>query len=394
MKKKILFVINSLGLGGAEKSLTSLLNTMDYNRYEVDLLMFNPGGMFLKLLPDHVHILPQLGFLKSNQSLKNQLLHPKYLCARVAATIGLRLNKGENKLHDAQCYWKYAGFAFDLLPGYYDAAIAWGQGNPTHYVAEKVRAQKKIAFINADYEAVGHKKEYDIPFYEMFDYIAAVSDHLAEIMRNVFPQINDKIVTVYDINNAEMINRMAEEYNPFEEETALLKIVTVGRLVPPKGYDLLAKAARLLKDENLDFRWYIVGEGESRKDIEKDMLQYAIQDYVVLVGAKENPYVYMKNADIYVQTSRSEGYCLTLGEARMMSTPVISTNFDVVYNQLRDGENGLIVEMKPESIAGAILRLWNDDKLRQHIIETLKKEKKGNVEEIEKFYTLLENGGS
>lgn len=389
MKKKILFVINSLGLGGAEKSLTSMLNAMDYSRYEVDLLMFHPGGMFMKLLPESVRVLPQLGFLKSNQFLKRQLMHPVYLTARISATIGLRLNKGESALHPAQCYWKYAGWAFDKLQGEYDAAIAWGQGNPTHYVAEKVQAKKKIAFVNADYEAVGHKKEYDNPFYEMFDYIAAVSDYLAEIMRNVFPPMYDKILTVYDINNAEMINKMADEYNPFEEETAILKIVTVGRLVPPKGYDILTKAARILKDEKLDFRWYIVGEGDGRQDIEKDILQYAIQDYVMLVGAKENPYVYMKNADIYVQTSRFEGYCLTLGEARMLNTPVISTNFDVVYNQIRDGENGLIVQMQPNAIAEAIIHLWEDAALRQYIVGNLKKEKKGNTEEINKLYALF-----
>lgn len=390
MKKRILFVINSLGLGGAEKSLTSLLNTIDYSRYEVDLQMFNPGGMFMKLLPEHVHVLPQLDFLKSNQSIKNQLLHPKYLCARVVAAIGLRLNKGKNKLHDAQCYWKYAGFAFDKLGGNYDAAIAWGQGNPTHYVAEKVQASKKIAFVNADYEAMGHKKKFDSPYYEKYDYIAAVSNRLTEIMKEVFPNMCEKIVSVYDINSAELIAKMAQEYNPFAKENVALKIVTVGRLVSSKGYDLLTRAAKILNEESVDFRWYIVGEGGFRQEIEKELAEFKILDRVTLVGAKDNPYVYMKNADIYVQTSRFEGYCLTLGEARLLNTPVISTNFDVVYNQIRDGENGLIVEMKPEAIAEAIMRLWNDDKLRQYIIGTLKKEKKGNVEEIEKLYALME----
>lgn len=97
----------------------------------------------------------------------------------------------------------------------------------------------------------------------------------------------------------------------------------------------------------------------------------------------------MNNADIYVQTSRFEGYCLTLGEARILNTPVISTNFDVVYNQLVDGENGLIVDMKPKAIAEAIERISRDSVLREHIVDNLKKEKKGNIEEIEKLYNLL-----
>lgn len=389
MKKRILFVINSLGLGGAEKSLTSLLNTVDYDRYAVDLLMFNPGGMFRKLLPENVNVLPQLDFLRSNQSLKMQMKHPAYLTARIAATIGLRLNKGEKALHPAQCYWKYAGWAFDTLPGEYDAAIAWGQGNPTHYVAEKVKAGRKIAFINADYEAVGHSKDFDRKYYGKYDHIAAVSDKLAQIMGTVYPEYAEKIVTIYDIKNADMICRMSQETNPFAGERVHLVIVTAGRMVPPKGYDLAVEAAKILAERGVDFKWYFVGDGVSRPQVEKMIQKYNLNGRIELTGAKENPYVYMKHADIYVQTSRYEGYCLTLAEARMLNTPVISTNFDVVYNQLTDGENGLIVPMQPEAIAGAVIRLWSDEALRQHIVSNLKREKKGNPEEIEKLYALI-----
>lgn len=390
MKKRILFVINSLGLGGAEKSLSSLLNMMDYDRYEVDLLMFNPGGMFLKLLPENVRVLPQLGFLKSNQSVKRQLLHPAYFVARVAASIGLRLNRGKRRLHPAQCYWKYAGWAFDSLPEEYDAAIAWGQGNPTHYVARKVHAKVKIAFINADYEAVGHNKYFDEPYYAEYNHIAVVSDKLKQIMQLTFPEYANRIVTIYDINNAEMIFRMAMETNPFERENVHPLIVTAGRLVPPKGYDLAVEAAHNMKKRGIFFRWYFVGEGPCRKELEQAIKQYDLSENVFLVGAKDNPYVYMKNADIYVQTSRFEGYCLTLAEARMLNKPVVSTNFDVVYNQLIDGENGLIVKMDPVEIANAVIRLWNNTELRDHIVENLKREPKGNPEEIEKLYRLIE----
>lgn len=390
MKKKILFVINSLGLGGAEKSLTSLLNAMDYSRYEVDLLMFHPGGMFMKLLSESVRVLPQLGFLKSNQSLKQQLMHPVYLTARILATIGLRLNRGESALHPAQCYWKYAGWAFDKLPGEYDAAIAWGQGNPTHYVAKKVTAKIKIAFINVNYEGAGHNKAFDRDFYSQFNYIVNVSDDLTKLSREVFPEFSNRMVTVYDINNAEMINRMASSFNPFEKETVHPTIVTVGRLMQQKGYDLAVEAAKVLVKRGFEFRWFFVGDGVSRPKIEALIDQYDLKDRVILVGAKDNPYVYMKNADIYVQTSRFEGYCLTLGEARLLNTPVISTNFDVVYNQIRDGENGLIVEMQPKAIAEAIIHLWEDAQLRQHIVGNLKKEKKENPEEIQKLYKMIE----
>lgn len=388
MKKKILFVINSLGLGGAEKSLTSLLSTFDYSQYEVDLLMFRPNGMFLSLLPKEVNILPQPKFLKMN-SFKEQLKNPKYLITHIQTSIGLRKNAKHRTLHDAQCYWKYARKAFDNLKEKYDVAIAWGQGNPTHYVAEKVNANKKIAFINTNYEAAGHNKEYDYPYYLKYQYIVAVSDELTKLIIEVFPEMKEKIRTLYDINNAQLIHKMADFSNPFKDIDNKLILTTAGRLVKSKGYDMAVEAAKLLRDKGIDFQWFFIGEGSERKNLEDMISEYALTKNVILVGATDNPYIYMKNADIYVQTSRFEGYCLTLGEARILNTPVISTKFDVVYNQLVDGENGLIVDMKPKAIAEAIERLSKDSVLQEHIVDNLKKEKKGNIEEIEKLYNLL-----
>ena len=123
--------------------------------------------------------------------------------------------------------------------------------------------------------------------------------------------------------------------------------------------------------------------------IEADIAAYGIADCFTLLGAKPNPYPYMKSADIYVQTSRFEGYCLTLAEARMLNVPCVTTEFDVVYAQMINGENGLVVPMTPESVAEAITRLSTNPALYQHIQSYLKHEKKGNVEEIKKFYELV-----
>ena len=361
----------------------------DYNKYDIDLLMFRPEGDFLSFLPKEVKILPQLHFLQ-NSSWAKQITHPAYLITHVKATLALRINKKYGNLHDAQCYWKYAGSMFNCLTKSYDVAIAWGQGNPTHYVTEKVKALKKIAFINADYIKAGHNKNFDEAFYRKYNYIIGVSDQLAQMIRDVFPDMKNKIKTIYDINNAELIQKLSKESNPFRRENDNLILVTVGRLVEAKGYDLAIEAARVLNKNNIKFKWFFVGDGPERQTLEHKVEEYGLKEKVILVGAKRNPYVYMKNADIYVQTSRFEGYCLTLGEARILNTPVISTNFDVVYNQLRDEENGLIVEMDPVVIADAIIRLWNDMGLREHIVSNLKKEKKGNPEEIEKLYQLIE----
>ncbi|WP_249308760.1 glycosyltransferase [Lederbergia citrea] len=107
------------------------------------------------------------------------------------------------------------------------------------------------------------------------------------------------------------------------------------------------------------------------------------------MGIKANPYPFIKNSDIYVQTSRFEGFGLAIAEARMLNIPVVATRFDAVYNQMVEGKNGLVVDMEAGAVCEGILQLINDVELRDEIIEYLHAEKKGNVEEINKFYQLI-----
>lgn len=391
MKKSILFVINSMDCGGAEKSLLSLLSLLDYARYDVTLQMFRRGGMFEELLPQEVHIREDLDYtVFCGKNPLTQLLSfdLRRINARVRTSLFLRSNaKRGRPLHDAQAYWKYSAAAYDPLPERYDVAIAWGQGTPTHFVAEKVRAQKKFAWVNVNYEAAGHQTEFDEPYYKEYDSIVCVSEELRSIFDKVFPRYSKKAVTILDINNPKTITSMAQQPISLPSEDGLT-LVTVGRLVPQKGYDIAAKAAWLLKKRNVKFHWYVVGGGDSAP-IEKDIARYGISDCFTLLGAKANPYPYMKAADIYVQTSKFEGYCLTLAEARMLNIPCVTTNFDVVYAQMINGENGLVVEMNAEAVADGIIQLASDPELYQHIKRFQEQEKKGNVEEIEKFYELV-----
>lgn len=392
MKKRVLFVINSLGCGGAEKSLVSLLSVMDYSKYQVDLQMFRAEGMFMGLLDPNVSVLPTLPYMKYCNRDSDAKFSLRYLLTRVRTTVGLRMPLSVNgqPLHDAQRYWKLAGGAFDPMPQKYDVAIAWGQGNPTHFVATKVNADRKIAFVNVDYILAGHNKYYDRPFYEKYDDIVSVSHALNQSMETVYPDLKERMAVVYDIRNQRLIEKMSTEYVPYEKNIYEKTFVTVGRMVKQKGYDLAVGAAKYLKDRGLNFKWYFVGGGPEMGKIQSLIAQNELQGIVIPVGAKENPYPYVKHADVYIQTSKFEGFCLTLAEARALQIPPVSTNFDAVYNQLRDEENGLIVEMNSESIAQAAERLMTDDRLREKIVSNLKLERIGNEEEIQKLYDLME----
>lgn len=390
MKKKILFVVDSLNCGGAEKSLVSLLNTFDYEKYDVFLQLMSVEGIFLANVPQEVKILPELDYVvfsKSNWSYK--LKHLNYLLKKVKIFFGMRFERKKGRLHGSQAYWKSAKSAFKTVKENFDVAVAWGQGTPTHYVAEKVKAKKLFAVINADYESLGLNRDFDANFYKKYSKIFAVSNKLNVMTKSIFPEFADKIHTLYDINNAELIEQLASVENPFTDIMST-KIVTVGRLVSAKGYDLLIKAAKILKDKSIDYKWFIIGEGPERKLIENEIEKFELKNNVFLLGQKQNPYVYMANADVYVQTSKNEGFCLTLAEARILNTPVISTNFDAVYNQIEHMQNGIITEKNGESIASAIVELLNNDNLREKIIKKLSTQKKGNIEEIDKLYRFIE----
>ena len=391
-KKKILFIVNSLGLGGAEKSLVSLLPLFDYSKYDVDLLLFREGGMFRELVDKHVNVLPLPNYIVfSNQPLVKELLsfNLRYINTRFKLAKALRDNaKLSDKKHDAEVYWQCCKDAFENLYGEYDLAIGWGQGVPVKYVANKVTANKKAVWINADYEAVGHKREDDLENFSKVDYIVSVSDKQTENMKSVFPEYSNKCVTVYDVNNADLIQQMADKEDVLSDFDGI-KIVTVGRYNQVKGYDLAIDACKILVDKGYNIRWYAVGEGPFRNDMEKQIDNLKLKDNFILLGAKANPYPYVKAADVYVQTSRFEGFCLSLAEARILNKPCVTTEFECVYNQMIQEKNGLVVDMNAQAVADGVERMINDDEFRNSVIEYLKTEKKGNTEEIEKVYNLI-----
>lgn len=384
MKKQILFVIDSLGSGGAEKSLISLLPLVDYTRYDVDLVIFDRGGVYEKYVPREVNIIDYQLYQKN---LWGQM--KKVLCHALLSP-QLRLNK---KRHGAEIHWRTMYRFYHDFPGEYDAAIAYQQGVPTFFVATKVNAKKKLAWINADIFAAGYDLEYCRQFYEQMDSIIAVSKKLENLLCAKTPWMMDRLNCVYDIINPDVIVSLAKKtVQDMTISRGEMAIVTVGRLTRPKNYLLAVNAARILKDKGLKFKWYFVGEGEMRRAIEMQIHENGLQNEVILLGFKENPYPYMAKADVYVQTSTFEGFGLTIAEAKILHRPVVSTDFDIVHDQITDGQNGLIAEMTPESVAEKILKLLHDDSLRSKIIKNLEKEENTTSStEIQKFNQLIES---
>lgn len=395
MKKNLLFVIDSLVCAGAEKSLVTLLSLLDYSKYTVDLMLFYHGASLEELVPEAVNILSPLEYTKfANLNLKNSfLLSIKNLdfsmfSSRIKYSFGIRKGKCSNA-QKARIFWESVSSVIESNSKIYDVAISYAQGIPTFYVAEKVTAKKKFAWVNVSYRLGDRDKAFQKKFYDIYNKIVAVSHSTKDILLETFPYYSEKVDVIYDINNYDFISHMADLGSGYNDNFDGLRILTIGRLAHQKGYDIALEACKQLKEKGIKFRWYVLGKGPLKKEIEQYIQQHDLGDYFVLLGVEANPYPFTKNSDIYVQTSKSEGFGLAVAEARMLNVPVVATRFDAVYNQMVDGKNGLVVDMNAEAVCEGILKLINDKVLRERIIEYLKTEKKGNVEEVEKFYQLI-----
>lgn len=388
-------MIESLTLGGAEKSLVTLLNLLDYDKYDVDLLLFAQGGAFQELLPSKANLLPIPDYFEYNCIPWNNFIkkakHPRKMVAQLRYSILLRM-KNFNHIEKSVMLWKSSHKCFDILPQRYDFAIAYAQGLPTFLVAEKVNAKRKAAWINAIYRPQGAYLDYIKPFYNKFDFVNAVSDTVAQQIQETFALPPYKITHIMDILDADFAAKMAEMPSGASADMsgAGIKILTVGRLSAMKGYDLAIDAAKLLVEQGINFTWYVIGEGALREELERQISGNGLQNRFILLGSRNNPYPYFKACDLYVQPSKYEGFGITLAEAKMFHKPIVTTAFEAVGAQFTNRTNGLIVDISAQGIADGVIQMLTDTELRKNCVRNLERERIGNTEEIEKFYKLIE----
>lgn len=393
--KKILFVINSLTIGGSEKSLVSLLGNIDYSMYEVDLLMFKKGEDFDKYIPKEVNVLDEpeyYKFLKNKSKEVNIINKAKFTYYRIKTSVKLRINSKKKRwLQAEQVLYFSQKNILNAPQKNYDIAIAYSQGMPTYFVADKVKADKKFAWINCDYKMTGYDKRIDNYFYNKIDKIIAVSQYGKESIVSVNKEYDRKTEVILDIVDPKLIETMADEETVFEDKS-YINICTVARLITHyKGYDMAVRAAKLLKDEGYKFRWYAVGEGMDRPKIEKMIEELGLKEEFILLGKKSNPYPYMKNCDIYVQPSRNEGFGLTVAEAKILNKAIVCTNFDNAKTLINNEQEGLIVEKNELHIYLGIKRYLDSIKYKESVVDFLEKSEKYNsLQQIKKFYSIVE----
>lgn len=369
MKKprKIAFFIDALGWGGAEKSLIAQLCRLDLSDASVDLYMLDNAVV----LDDIRNALPEQVRLRNLQLTGNRiLLRSCQMCYSLMIRLLPRI--GVNK-HLAELFWRAMKPAYSRIEETYDIAISYQQGFMTYFVAEKVSAHRKIAWVNSQLSGHGHDRKFSRRYYDKYDHVVAVCEELKKMLGDSGYVDPAKLTSIYDIIDERYIKEKATEQCQVNRSRGTV-LVTVARLAPEKNLGLAIEAAAIMRDRGSDFIWYIIGEGDDIGLLQTKISGMDLSDRVILTGSKTNPYCYMKAADIYVQTSRNEGYCLTIAEARILCRPVVSTNFPMVHDQIRDGWNGLIADMTPTDVAAKIMTLIENNSLRMSIEENLSHE--------------------
>lgn len=357
-------MINSLAIGGSEKSLICLLNSLDYSQFQIDLFMLKRDEDLEKYIPKEVNILdiPEYyQFISGNSSNINIMNKIRYLICRIITSVCLFFNKRKKMpMQSQQILYKNQKKVLKSLNSKYDVAIAYAQGFPTYFVADKVKANKKICWINCDYANSQYNNQFDEFYYTHFSSTVVVSQSIKESIESLNKSCFKGVTLLYDNIDSNLINQLANQSCELHKVNEL-KILTVGRLIiGHKGYDLAIETAKLLKDKGYKFKWYVIGEGEDRVKIEKLIKDHDIEENFILLGKKINPYSYMKACDIYVQTSRKEGLGLTVLEAKILKKNIVCTEFNTVSELIQSNFNGLVVPMNPNLICEGIIRFIED----------------------------------
>lgn len=395
---KVLIVIHALNAGGAEKSLISLLEALKIYKLDIDLLVAWKTGMYMDKIPENVRVLETPENLRVYATPMSDKQFPRkihFYVKKILCQIEEKVLIHKSDLHKKELLWKLFSKNIEELPGNYDLAISYMHGFPNYYVIDKVCAKRKILWMHNDYEKQNLCNDFERNYFQKAKNIVTISEACACSLRSAFPDLQNKFIVLENISSSSVIRKLSmesfpEEYLGFENGW---KLLSIGRLHPQKGFDIAIKAAKKLKEEGVRFKWYIIGSGSLKKELRRKCKEYGVEENMLFLGQRTNPYVYIKNCDIFVQPSRYEGKSIVLDEAKILCKPIVVTNYPTVVSSIEKDKNGIIVDIDKDAIAKGIISLIEDNALREHLIENLEKEDNGNDLELKKYYHTFIGSG-
>ena len=392
MKKKMLIIGITMAAAGSEKSFLSFAKTaIDYDKYDVDLLLAKKTGDFLSLVPKQIRVL-EIGdggelFLLDKHNAARILVKEYLLKNPFRAFSFLPYYMAVKKAKDTRAHtfaahrmWLHAMQSMKALETEYDVALAFWGDRTMFYMIDKVKAKTKIAWLHFDYNHPPREDAVYLPYFERCDKIVTVSTEIGDSLKRALPSVADRVITVENVIVREEILEKARENVDFGDDFSGKRIATVGRICSQKGYDLALPAIAQLKKEGYSLKWYILGKGEGEyfDAFRAKIAEKQLEDTVVFLGVRQNPYAFMARADIYMQPSRHEGKPIAVEEAKVLGVPILVTNFTSASEQLENGALGHIVGISDDEIYIGLKKMLDDEvfckNLRENISCCLKKE--------------------
>lgn len=403
MKRRLLFVLDRLAIGGTTSALLSLLRELDYDRYEVDLFLLSQDGPLKENLPPGVRLFSLWPYHPGGARTGLPIGRwPALLCEYLLSGVlpiriryGLSQEASTARLRLAQWWALKCAMHMRAIPGEYDVAIAYMEMWPTAYTALKVLARMKIAWLHLDY--VGAKLDFraDERIYPLFDRIATVSDQCLQSFRSVFPSLAHKGVVVENTVSPGWIRNLANEPAPeLSMQKSGLKIVTVCRLDNRhKGLDRAVTACQRLMERGDDFRWYVVGDGPDREALELQIHNCGASRHMIMLGPRKNPYPYIREADLFILPSRYEGKPIVITEAQILGCPALVTDYASAKGQIANNIDGVIVENSDSGLIGGVLDLCGDPVRIRTLRDHLTRRQAYRSTQPDAFYALLNSSG-
>lgn len=395
MKKKILFMLINMNIGGTEKSLLSILAELEEKKYDITLLMLEEYGELLNQIPSWVNI----KYIDNFKQLKRIIDKPIHITAidlfknkQIISSIILiylyliyKLTKEKSK------FFKYILRHNPIINDEYDVAVAYAGPMDfiSYFVVNKVKAKKKIQWIHFDVTKIGFNKNFAKKIYKKFDNILVVSKEGKEKLVEKIPSMDNKIEVLNNIISSKSIKLMSKQGEGFKDKFNGIRILTVARLSKEKGQYLTIPVLARLKREGYNIIWYCIGDGISRREYEELVKQYNLENDYIFLGSQSNPYTMMKDCDIYVQPSIHEGFCITLAEARCFNAPIITTNFTGAREQIIDGKTGLISDISEKGLYINIKKILDDIDLKNNISKHLELDEPDTRNEVLKLENII-----
>ncbi len=371
--KSVLIIIDSLGAGGAEKVLYTYLQHWNKEKFAITVVPVVDGGVYSSKIKD----------------IKGIIFSP------IISTANSLIQKIINKILYKFIYqylspkWVYRLF----IPKNYDVEVAFCEGFVTKIISSSTNKKaKKITWIHTDLVnndwpvniGVFKNREEEILAYSKFESIIGVSQIVCNGFKKNFGLSN--ISCIYNPLDRNLISNSPHPLTKGKNGTT--QLISIGRLVHDKGFDLLIKALSLLQKEKINFNLTILGEGSLRPDLEKLIDDKGLNNSVHLVGFKENPYDYLSAADIYISSSRYEGFSLAIAEAMITGLPVVSTNCAGPSELLENGKYGMLVECSVKGLTDGLREMILNKEIREKY--TLKSQQRGKFFGIEEAKALSE----